>query len=270
MIELREALYEIVRVDHPMTVRQTFYRAVSSGIIPKTESSYKNVVCRLLAEMRLDGTLPWGWIADNTRWQRKPRTFSSLEHALQETARLYRRAVWDSQDVYVECWCEKDALAGVVYQETQLWDVPLMITRGYQSLSYLYEAAEAIGARGQPAFLYYFGDHDPSGVDIERNLGVRLRELAPDVEISLERVAVTPAQIKRLKLPTRPTKKTDSRSHGFEGESVEVDAIPPRLLRRLVGSAIERHVDQDALGLLQAAEESERATLEYIAEEYAA
>jgi hypothetical protein len=272
MQELRDELYAIVAEDQPMTVRQTFYRAVSAGIIDKREADYKNVVCRLLGEMRLDGSLPWGWIADNTRWMRKPRTFSSLEQALRDTARLYRRSVWDDQEVYVEVWCEKDALAGVLYDETARWDVPLMVTRGYPSLSYLYEAAGAIADQYRPAYLYYFGDHDPSGLDIERNLGERLREFVGDgaAEIHLERAAVTPAQIEAWGLPTRPTKKTDSRARGFEGGSIEVDAIPPRVLRQLVRACIERHVDRNALATLQAAEESERLTLDYIARSCAA
>ena len=264
MDALRSALFGIVATDQPMTVRQTFYRAVSAGIVPKTEASYKTVVCRLLVDMRLDGSLPWGWIADNTRWQRKPKTHSSLDAALRDTARLYRRAVWDNQDVYVEVWCEKDALAGVLYDVTRDWDVPLMVTRGYPSLSYLHEAAEAIAEQGRPAFLYYFGDHDPSGVDIERNVGARLAEFSAGAKITLSRVAVTPEQIIAMALPTRPTKQTDSRSHGFVGGSVEVDAIPPRELRVLVRECIERHVNPTAFHALQAAEQSERLMLHHI------
>jgi hypothetical protein len=98
---------------------------------------------------------------------------------------------------------------------------------------------------------------------------VRLREFAPGAEIHIERVAVTPAQIEALGLPTRPTKRSDSRAGSFEGRSVEVDAIPPRQLRQLVRAAIEQHVDDTALRVVKVAEESERATLRWIAEEAA-
>jgi hypothetical protein len=270
MDRLREGLYAIVATDRPMTVRQTFYRAVATGLVQKREAEYKNVVCRLLAQMRLDEMLPWGWIADNTRWMRKPVTFSSLGDALKRTATLYRRSLWDNQDVYVEVWCEKDALAGVLLEETSKWDVPLMVTRGYPSLTYLYEAADAIVARDKPAHLYYFGDHDPSGVDIERNLEERLWEFSDEAEIWLERVAVTPRQIEEWSLPTRPTKRTDSRARSFTGQSVEVDAIPPRQLRQLVRECIEPHVDPRALEVVREAEASERLTLRRIAEGWAA
>jgi hypothetical protein len=248
-----------------MTVRQVFYRMVVQEVIAKLESEYKSTVVRLLTDMRLAGEIPFRWIADNTRWMRKPRTYSDVEQALRRTAETYRRSVWDNQDVYVEIWLEKDALAGVLYEVTQEWDVPLMVTRGYASLSYLHGAAEAIAAEGKPAFLYYFGDYDPSGLDITRSVEARLREFAPDAEIHFQRVAVTAAQIEEWSLPTRPTKQTDSRSKGFEGESVEVDAIPPDDLRNLVRQCIEQHVDAQALAVMQTAEQSEREILEKMA-----
>jgi len=261
MASIRQALYATLEDDHPATVRQVFYRLVTQGVIAKTEAEYKRTICRLLREMRLAGELPFGWITDNTRWMRKPTTYSSLEHALRRTAEAYRRSLWDTQEVYVEVWLEKDALAGVLMEETVKWDVPLMVTRGYPSLSYLYEAAEQIRGCGKPAHLYYFGDYDPSGLDITRNVERRLREFAPRADIRFERVAVTPEQIARWHLPTRPTKQSDSRSKGFEGGSIEVDAIPPRDLRGLARDCIEQHVNHRSLEVLQLAEREERAWL---------
>jgi hypothetical protein len=248
-----------------MTVRQVFYQMVSQGVIDKKEGEYKQTVVRLLKEMRLARGIPFGWIADNTRWMRKPRTYSSAEQALRRTAEAYRRSLWDNQDVYVEVWLEKDALAGVLYRVTDEFDVPLMVTRGYSSLTYLYEAAEAIEAEEKPAYLYYFGDYDPSGVDINRSTESRLREFAPDAEIHFERIAVTEEQMEEWNLPTRPTKETDSCSKGFQGESVEVDAIDPDRLRALVRHCIEKHVDQRALEVTRTAEQSEREILEMMA-----
>ena len=86
--------------------------------------------------MRRDGSLPYEWLADNTRRQRKPRTFRSVEEALKDTARLYRKDLWHDADAYVEVWLEKDALAGVVMEVTELYDVPLMVSRGYASSSF--------------------------------------------------------------------------------------------------------------------------------------
>jgi hypothetical protein len=258
---IEDAIIDVLATERPMTVRQVFYQLVGRGVIAKTEGEYKQTVVRLLTDLRRSGRVPFDWIADNTRWQRKPVTHSSLESALRRTCEAYRRSIWDNQDAYVEIWLEKDALAGVLYQVTADWDVPLMVTRGYPSLSYLHNAAEQIAAWERPAFLYYFGDYDPSGCDITRAVEEGIREFAGGAEIGFERVAVTREQIRDMGLPTRPTKTSDSRSKGFEGESVEVDAIPPGTLRDLVADCIQRHIDLDALTALENVEEMERATL---------
>jgi hypothetical protein len=211
--------------------------------------------------MRRDEQLPYDWIADNTRWQRKPRTYGSLEDALYATAQWYRRDLWADSEAYVEIWTEKDAIAGVVFEVTGKWDVPLMVSRGFSSISFLHSAAEAIADKDKPAFLYYFGDRDPSGVHIDRSIERELNVLAPDAEIHFRRIAVTEEQIEELSLPTRPTKKTDSRSKSFTGESVEVDAIPPRTLQRMVEDCIVQHVDQQRLERLKLVERAERETL---------
>ena len=263
---IRGEIYELVAEDHPMTVRQVFYRLITLGTIDKTEAEYKGTVIRLLGQMRLAKELPFDWIADNTRWMRKPDTYSGLKQVLRETAHFYRRALWDNQSVYVEVWLEKDALAGVLYEETEAYDVPLMVSRGYASLSYLYTAAEAIAEQDKPAFLYYFGDFDPSGVDIPRKIEQRLREFAPEAEIHFECVAVTPEQIQDWELPARPTKKTDTRSRKFDGDSVEVDSIQSRMLRNLARGRIVEHIEPKALKVLRVAEKSEREYLEQLVE----
>jgi len=146
--------------------------------------------------------------------------------------------------------------------ETEVYDVPLMVAKGYASISFLHSAAMAIQARGKPAFIYHFGDLDPSGVDAARDIEHKLRRYAPGAEIYFERPAVTRAQVEAWNLPTRPTKQTDTRAKKFgSATSVELDAIPARQLRALVRGCIERHVDQEQLALLRVAEQSERELL---------
>lgn len=276
---IREAIVDELEADNPQTVRGLFYRLVSRGVVAKTEAEYENTVCRLAVEMRRTGALRYSWIADPTRWMRKPSTFSSVEAALRRTAQTYRRALWDDALTVREIWCEKDAITGVLIRETSDWDVPLMPCRGYPSLSFLHSAAEAILERhryGQRTILYYFGDHDPSGLDIDRTvtrgIGESLIALTFDwadpreafAEVAdFERVAVTPAQIADLQLPTRPTKRMsrDYRARTFVGDSVEVDAIPARRLRQIAASCIEGHVDADQLESLREVEAEERRVL---------
>jgi hypothetical protein len=249
-----------------MTVRQVFYRLVSLGAIPKTESQYKSMA-QLLVNMRRAEGLPFDWIVDSTRWMRKERTFSSLERALQHTAAAYRRSLWDNQDGYVEVWLEKDALSGVLYEVTNQWDVPLMVTRGYPSISYLHEAALHMKLVDKPVIIYYFGDYDPSGVDMPRAVEEGIREFAPDIDLVFVRVAVNPSQIIQMGLHTRPTKLSDSRSKTFQGESVEVDAIRSAVLRALASESIERFINRQALDAVRTAEKSERDFLQRITKE---
>src|SRR5438045_3159385 len=237
----RERLNEIVSAMKPITVRQVFYQATVRGIVEKSEAGYAKVQTDLVL-MRRAGEMPFDWLADNTRWQRKPRTFDSIEQALQDTARLYRKALWADVNAYVEVWLEKDALAGVVYPITSMFDVPLMVARGYASLSFLHSAAEYINALQVPVYIYHLGDFDPSGVNAGEKIEETLRELAPDADICFERLAVTQSQIRVWDLPTRPTKTSDSRAKGFGDVSVELDAIEPAKLRSLVEMVIEDHL----------------------------
>jgi hypothetical protein len=139
-----------------------------------------------------------------------------------------------------------------------------MVTRGYPSITYLHEAAETIEDEGKPTFLYYLGDHDPSGEDITRAVREGIEEFAPDAEIYFERIAVTQQQINEMNLPTRPTKTSDTRHKNFDGESVEVDAIPPSDLREMVEECIEFHVDADALERTKRIERAEREMMKEI------
>lgn len=265
MQEIREAIVDVLREENPATCRSVFYRLVSRGAVEKTEPEYKSTVIRLLSEMRLDGTLPWGWIADGTRRRHKPKTYGGLSSMLEYTRQTYRRDLWDAQPAYVEVWCEKDGLVGVLEDVTWELDVPLLPCKGYPSLTYLHEAAEQLASVGKPAFLYYFGDRDPSGVDIDRKVEQRLREFAPNADITFTRVAVLESQIEELALPTRPTKTTDSRSKNFKGESVEVDAIPPSKLREMAKDCIERHIDADQWNALRRTEQLEKETIATLA-----
>jgi hypothetical protein len=263
---IRAAITDILSKDNPQTVRQVFYALTVRGVIAKAEIEYQRTVVRLLGEMREAGQIPFEWIADNTRWMRKPSTFTGIESCLNSTASCYRRDLWASMPVYVEVWCEKDALAGVLMEETEVYDVPLMVARGYASISFLHSAAMAIAAKGKPAHIYHFGDLDPSGVDAARDIEAKLRRYAPGAEIHFERPAITRAQVEEWNLPTRPTKQTDTRAKKFgSATSVELDAIPAHQLRGLVCECIERHIDQEQLNILKVAEESERGFLKSVA-----
>jgi hypothetical protein len=221
---VKSGFFDILAAQHPATVRGVFYQAVTRGLVAKTESEYKQTVVRLLAIMRRSGQLPYGWLADETRWMRKPATYSSLGDMLEQSAQLYRRALWDAQSTYVEVWLEKEALSGAIYEVTAAWDVPLMPTRGYPSLTFIHNGAEAIAAQHKPTFIYYLGDHDPSGVDIPRMIERELRRMAPASELHFSRLAVTAEQIQRYAFRPGPPRPP---THGRKGSRARVSRSTP-------------------------------------------
>ncbi len=265
LAEIDAAIYEVAEAERPVSVRGVFYRVMTRGLVPKSERGYK-VVQRRALKLRRSGDLPYDWITDGSRLRLKPRTWHSAEGALLVTAASYRRALWADQPVHVEVWSEKDAIRGAVLPITEQYDVPLMIAKGFPSDTFLYETADEIADDCKPAIIYQLGDHDPSGVAAWEDTKRKLRSfIPPHIELTFERIAVTPEQIDEFALPTRPTKQSDSRAAKFVGESVEVDAIPTPKLREIVSAAIERWIDPEALRLTEIAERSEKEILRRIA-----
>jgi hypothetical protein len=258
----RERLLELARELAPATVRGVYYAATVRQLVEKTEAGYDQVQ-RMLVTLRRSGELPFSAITDGTRFQRKPESYSNAEAALRELAKYYRKDLWADAPCYVEVWCEKDALTGVLYPVTAAYDVPLMVARGFASVTFLNAAATYIGQLDVPAYIYHLGDDDPSGECATEKIEEGLREFAPHAKINFERLAVTQGQIRAWNLPTRPTKTSDSRAKRFgRPVSVELDAIDPRLLRAIVEDAIRRHLPDDYLAELQLAEEDERRRIE--------
>jgi hypothetical protein len=269
-LALREAILETFEdTGKPVTVRQMFYLLSVGGAVEKEESGYRKAQRQLLA-LRRAGLVPYGWIADNTRWMRKPTTYAGLGDFFDRAATYYRQDLWVRSDVYVEVWCEKDALAGVLMPVTREYDVPLMVARGYSSETFAYNAAEAMRETGKPCYVYYAGDLDPSGWQMARSLEQKLAEFGAPVVF--ERLAVNPEQIQAWDLPTRPSKVSDTRCKAFFAEfgngteSVELDAIHPDLLRSLVRDAIEQHIDHGGLETLRREEDAAREALQELAQ----
>jgi hypothetical protein len=254
----REAIFDIAEDQQPMTARAVFYQAEVKGIVAKDNSGYKMVVADLKI-LRQSGRMPYEWIVDTTRSENRYLTHDSPAATLDYAARAYLKSLWTDSKCLVQIWLEKAALEGVIEDVTHEYDVPLMVARGYGSLSFLHKAAIDLDAE-RPTFIYYLGDHDPSGENAGEVTEERLRELAADPDlIHFKRIAVTPQQIEKWNLPTRPTKTSDSRARNFvdeDGEqrpSVELDAIEPRRLLR--------HQPQKVFDKLNRQQERERAEI---------
>jgi hypothetical protein len=267
----------VLKDDHPQTVRQVFYQLVARGVIEKTELEYKKTVGRLLGLMRLGDEISWDWIVDETRRGKITQTFDNVYDALSNTAKFYRRSALQDSDVYIEIWSEKEALAGIIYDAASEYDVPVMVSRGMPSLSQVWGTFANIhnaATNGKRSYVYQFGDHDPTGCLIPKTLEKRLGEFCLKYKTPLlpvlERIALTKDQIRQYRLPTRPTKREGNpHAKGFEGRSVELDALPSRILRQMVTDCVERHITPQALSTLRITEESEREWIERIADQAA-
>jgi hypothetical protein len=282
MDRMRRAIREVLENEHPLTARQVFYRLVVRGDIEKTENEYKTTVIRLLTEMRMwslqyideeespAGTIPFDWIIDESRGTKETQTFDGIADALAYAARYYRRnALQEIASDYIEVWIEKEGLAGIVWDVASDYDVPVVPTKGFQSLTKLYDAFERIRAAyddgKERAILYQFGDYDPSGVLIPAAIESRMLEFCERHDCPLPeivRVALTKEQIERYRLPSRPTKK-DGNKHAkdFDGDSTEIEALTSVVLRDMVRDCIERHIDPEELAELRADEDVERNRL---------
>jgi hypothetical protein len=249
----------------PVTVRGLYYQAEVAGVpgIGKDESGYEKVQRQVLL-LRRAGRLPYQEIADATRWMRKPVSYDAVEEALEETARLYRKALWADTKDYVEVWCEKDALAGVIYPVTAQYDVPLMVTRGFSSETFAFEAIEARGNDPRDFYVYYLGDFDRAGLDAANALIEKLGRFSKDkpFDVCFRQIAVTEGQIRRWRLPTREPKRNSPNDKKWPYTfACELDAIPADDLRALVRDHIERHLPRRQFEVLKAAEASERELL---------
>jgi hypothetical protein len=100
---------------------------------------------------------------------------------------------------------------------------------------------------GQTPIIFHLGDHDPSGIDMTRDIRDRLSMFAGD-EIDVRRLALNMPQIRALNPPPNPAKLTDSRSDGYVAKygasSWELDAVSPEQLVRIVREQIEGVVDR--------------------------
>ncbi|MGO9849193.1 MAG: hypothetical protein ACLPKT_22105 [Methylocella sp.] len=268
IIAIKNAIKEVLEGDHPQTVRQVFYQLVTRDVIEKSEKEYQQVVIRLLTEMRLSGEVSFAWIIDSSRTTHETQTFDSIADAVADTARFYRRSALRESDAYVEIWVEKEALAGIIWDVAGDYDVPVVVSKGMPSLTQLhgsfqnvYRAADA----GKGCFIYQFGDHDPTGALIPKVIESRMQWFCERTDCTMptvERYALTKEQIEQYDLPTRPTKRFgNSHAASFEGESVELDALPSNVLRELVSDCIEQHISSHDVTILREAEESERELL---------
>lgn len=236
-----------------LTVRQLYYQLVARNIIENTERSYKNTT-NLVNDARLAGLLDWEAIEDRTREFIKRSRWNSGAQILRSVAQQYHMDMWANQKCRVFVIVEKEALAGVLERVCNTYDIPLLAARGYPSGTVLREfcmldLAEAY-ALDQRIIILHLGDHDPSGIDMSRDLEERLIMFHQDSPIYFKRIALNMAQIDEKKPPANPAKVTDSRfasyAERFGEESWELDALEPAYLTELIDSNVAEYIEPKA------------------------
>jgi len=239
---LKVEMYAFAEENAPVSVRQIFYHIVSAGMVEKTENGYRQIGVHL-TNMRKDGSLPYEWIVDPSRSIRYPHVFGSARGFVEDLDEEYRRDPWQRYERRLEIWCESESIAGAISETVTEAALRLCPLKGYGSLSFIHDIARDAAADGRPLTVLYLGDHDPSGLDLQRDALARFTDLAPQIDVEAVKLAVTPAQIRALDLPERPPKDGDTRTRGFNGGCVETEAIPPVELRRILREAISDRTD---------------------------
>ena len=253
----------------PLTLRQVYYRLVAAGLIANTRSNYNQLSSQLVTA-RESGDIDDSRIVDRTRRIEdvsfdSPQSF--IEICQSTLKQRYVRRFWDSQPVYCEVWIEKDALSQVIAEAVYPFNTIVAPSRGYSSYSYLREASDRISQycnAGKAAVVLHFADHDPSGIDMSRDLQDRLDRYCGGVDV--RRIALTYDQVRRYDLIPNPAKIADTRSTGyisqFGNQCWELDAIEPDELIRLCQAAIEGMIaDKEAWLAIKEKDKAERQRL---------
>lgn len=268
---------------YDLSLRQLYYQLVSRNIVPNTEKSYKNVG-GLVSDARMAGLIDWDMIKDRGREMIANPHWEDPVNFIEVVAHQYRFDLWADQPNYVEVMVEKQALEGVLQPVCRSLDIPFTANKGYSSSSAMYEASKRFLKRAEEdkaLYVIYLGDHDPSGIDMSRDvldrldlfLKVSLNRLGnEDGGIEVKRVALNMDQIETLNPPENPAKTTDSRATAyikrFGTSSWELDAIEPRQLAKLVTDAVTGLMDKPRFDRNQKKQEAGRKDLLQFAKTY--
>lgn len=269
--QINDIIAEYERDGYVLTVRQLYYQLVAKAIIPNTQANYKKAA-QLVNDAKLAGLIDWDMLEDRTRAFDTRSRWDSPQQILNSCADGYHMDMWDNQTYRVFCIVEKEALVGVLKRICDKYDVPLLAARGYPSGSVLREfGREDLMHCDQVPIILHLGDHDPSGIDMTRDLQGRI-DMFAEQSVKLHRIALNMKQVEDQKPPENPAKPTDSRfedyKRKFGSSSWELDALSPRFLDKMVTGHIRKYIDDGLWRVKKEEIEEARTKLTYIAENY--
>jgi hypothetical protein len=262
-----------------MTLRQLYYQLVAADIIPNDDRVYKKL-STLLADSRYVGIVDWEAIEDRVRVPRVPGEWNSIPEIVKSAIKNFRLPRWAEQDYYIELLTEKDALSSILAPIAHKWHVTFCVNRGYTSATAMYDMFRRVFKKvkkGKKAILLYLGDHDPSGLDMIRDIELRLQEFLVVKGIPVNKdgyvvpIALTKKQIKKYNPPPNPAKITDPRAKWyisqFGNKSWEVDALPPDVMMGLVEKKIRNYIDMEQWDSIISEEKGQKKKLQNILKE---
>lgn len=251
---------------YELTLRQLYYQFVSRDLIPNTQQEYKKLGS-VINDARLAGLVSWTAIVDRTRNLEKNPHWDDPAQFMESVVPQFAIDKWKDQPYRVEVWIEKDALAGIAERVCTKLDVPYFSCRGYTSQSEMWSAGRRLKTYAddneQTPVIIHLGDHDPSGIDMSRDIADRLETFMGGMEVN--RIALNMDQVKRYNPPPNPAKITDSRAtkyiklHGTK--SWELDALDPKVLSALIEKTVLSYRDEKKWAKTVSEERSYRNTL---------
>lgn len=270
-----DSILEEYRVEgYDLTVRQVYYQMVARGYIENSQKSYDRLA-DLVNNGRLTGLIDWDMIVDRGRETVTPATWKNPAEIVRTAANQFAVDKWEDQPNHIEVMVEKQALEGVLIPVCQRLGIRFTANKGYSSSSTLYEAGKRLyrkALEGKTVWVLYLGDHDPSGIDMTRDVEDRLNLFAGEVWVNVDRLALNMDQIQNFNPPENPAKETDSRFAAyiarFGSSSWELDALDPRSIDQIVTTAVERLRDNIAWSEAVKREDLMKKELQAFADSY--
>ena len=278
IVTVNNILREYAAQNYRLSLRQLYYQLVARGHIENSIKSYKRIV-NLITDARLAGLVDWGMIEDRGRETNFLNHWDNPAEIVRDASRWFRIYKWEGQRNYCEVMVEKDALSGILLPVCQELDIRFTANKGYSSSSAMYETGKRLHRISQldgidEIHIFYFGDHDPSGIDMTRDIAERLCLFTYGLidRVNIHRLALNWDQVEQWKPPENPAKESDSRYQSYADEfgesSWELDAVEPRELADLVRRNVEELIDEDLWNEIVEREASMRADLVEFADDY--
>lgn len=261
LLHINDILNEYEKQGYRLTLRQLYYQLVSRDIIANNVREYAKIGS-IVSNGRLAGLIDWYMIEDRMRTVSVNAHWSHPAEIIRTASRSFYRSRWENQQHYLEVWCEKDAVSNILEPVCSELDVLFLANRGYLSQSAMYQAYQRFCIRREEyCHLIYLGDHDPSGMDMTRDITERINMMTGET-VNVKRIALNMNQVEEYNPPENPAKITDSRYQTYAVEygtsSWELDALEPRILSELLHSTISQFINFDSWKKIEEQEEKEK------------